>query len=130
MQRQIQELLRRTESISELEKRTNQLLKDLDVSWLIKTIKSKSDTNDTDVRFRQEEVKIQMIADSIHLLRKEIDSLFSFIKKQGLQQQQAQNPPSQLLSFNPATSNPNNSFIQTKRLYPQNNDHKSVSILP
>jgi hypothetical protein len=62
MTRQVNELLRRTGGVSELEKKTNQLLKDLDINWVVKTIRTKADVNKTMARFRQEDTKIDSIA--------------------------------------------------------------------
>lgn len=55
MGRQVNELLRRTSSVGELEKRTNQLLKDLDINWVIKSIRAKADNLKVTARFRQED---------------------------------------------------------------------------
>ena len=73
--------MRRTESINELEKRINNLFRDLDVGWIIKNIKNKVDMDDSERKFKQSDIKIERIGDSIGLLRKELDQLFGFIKK-------------------------------------------------
>lgn len=109
MGRQVTELLRRTGSVGELEKRTNQLLKDLDINWVIKTIRAKADNVKVTARFRQEDQQIEGIAQSIQLLRKEIDSLFCFIRKQGVSSQSKDNDDHCI-----------SSFINTKRIYPIN----------
>jgi len=44
--------MRRTESINELEKRINNLFRDLDVGWIIKNIKNKIDMDDSERRFK------------------------------------------------------------------------------